>query len=105
MKNLLIDDQRTPEFIEALYGVKPEIVARTFADGINAIKTGNIDCLFLDHDLGCYDEDGKELTGYTVMLFLEEHPEYLPKEIVVVSANPVGRQKMRDVIQQLYREE
>lgn len=103
MKSLLIDDVRTVEFIEATYGAKPTNVARTFSDGIAALKSdGPFDILFLDHDLACFDFEGTELTGYTVMLFLEENPELLPGKIVIVSSNPVGRQKMNVVIEKLY---
>ena len=103
MKSLLIDDQRSAEYVEATWGLKPDMIARTFADGINALKReGPFDTLFLDHDLGCFDEEGDELTGYMIICFLEEHPEYLPKNIVLVTSNPVGRRKMQIVIDKLY---
>lgn len=103
-KVLLIDDTRTVDFIERRYDATPTTIARNFAEGINALKNGGpFDLLLLDHDLASYDEEGNELTGYKIMLFLEEHPEYLPGQIVVVSSNPVGRDKMQVVIDKLYR--
>lgn len=103
MKTLLIDDLRDVEFVDKNWGVSVTDVARTFAEGINALKVGDIDTLLLDHDLACFDEEGNELTGYKIMLFLEEHPEYLPRKIVLVTSNPVGRAKMQTVIDKLYK--
>ena len=102
MKTLLIDDERSVEFVNHKWSVQVTDVARTFAEGINTLKAGEIDTLLLDHDLACFDEDGNELTGYKIMLFLEEHPEYLPKRILLVTSNPVGRAKMQTVIDKLF---
>lgn len=59
---------------------------------------GPFDALFLDHDLCAvkaqHDERGNELTGYTVLTFLEEHPEFLPQEIHLLTNNGSGRTKM-----------
>lgn len=103
MKTLLIDDARDVDFVNKTWSVKVTDVARTFAEGINALKDGSIDTLLLDHDLACYADDGEELTGYKIMLFLEEHPEYLPKRIVLVTSNPVGRDKMQVVVDKLFQ--
>lgn len=103
MKVLLIDDMRSVGFISSTHGIEVTHVARTFAEGINKLKSGTFDLLLLDHDLASYDDEGNELTGYKVMLFLEENPEYLPKEIMLVTSNPVGRAKMQVVIDKLYR--
>lgn len=103
MKTLLIDDLREVEFVNNNWNVQVTDVARTFSEGVNALKEGNIDTLLLDHDLACFDEEGNELTGYKVMLFLEEHPEYLPKRILLVTSNPVGRGKMQVVIDRLFQ--
>lgn len=103
MKTLLIDDLREVEFVNKNWNVQVTDVARTFAEGINALKLGDVETLLLDHDLGCYGDDGIELTGYKIMLFLEEHPEYLPKSIVLVTSNPVGRDKMQTVINKIYQ--
>lgn len=103
MKTLLIDDLRDVGYVNSGWNVKVTDVARTFDEGIEALKRGNVDTLLLDHDLACYDSDGNEMTGYKVMLFLEEHPEYLPKRILLVTSNPVGRAKMQTVIDKLYQ--
>jgi hypothetical protein len=103
MKTLLIDDLREVDFVNKNWGVQVTDVARTFAEGINALKAGEIDTLLLDHDLACFDEEGTELTGYKVMLFLEENTHLLPKRILLVTSNPVGRAKMQTVIDKLYQ--
>lgn len=75
-------------------------VARTFEDGIKALTNeGPWDVLYLDHDLG---EEAPNNTGYGVMCFLEANTEYLPGRIELVTSNPVGREKMRVVIEKLY---
>lgn len=97
---LAIDDVRNHE---------ADIIARTFKDGINHLKnSGPFDKLILDHDLGEVElqrtEDGQELTGYHIMLFLEENPEYAPNEIVCCSSNPPGRARIEVVIEKLKRQ-
>lgn len=103
MKTLLIDDLRAVDFVNQTWNVNVTDVARTFADGINALKEGNIDTLLLDHDLASFDEEGNELTGYKIMVFLEENPEFLPKRILLVTSNPVGRANMQRVIDKLFQ--
>jgi len=102
MKILLIDDLRSEDIIEITYGKRPTHVARDYDQGIKALKEeGPFDLLYLDHDLGDYNKF-VERTGYDVMCFLEENPQFLPKEIVFVTANPVGRKKMMAVYRKLY---
>lgn len=101
MKTLLIDDLRE---------IKADVVARTFDDGIQALRSGGkFDVLYLDHDLGedelCLIEGDKyPKTGYGIMVFLENNPHLLPGEIVLVTSNPVGRKNMQAVINKLYGE-
>lgn len=107
-KTLLIDDLRN---IDAC------LTARTFEAGIKALETESpFDILYLDHDLGHVNEEGKEYwisingenypqNGYGIMCFLEHNPEYLPKKIIIVSSNPVGRKNMQVVIDKLYKKE
>ncbi len=94
MKTLLIDDMRD---------IQADVIARTYDEGIDALENeGSFDILFLDHDLGCYDENGIETNGYHILCWLEENREYLPGKIVLVTANPVGRVRMIQVIKRLY---
>lgn len=90
IKTLLIDDVRNIEATK---------IARTFDEGISALKEEVWDILYLDHDLA--EEDPKK-TGYGIMCFLEENKQYLPKEIILVTSNPVGRKQMEVIINKLY---
>jgi len=90
-KILLIDDERT--FDDAT------CIARNATDGIYELEHNGVwDKLYLDHDLG---EDG---TGYDVICWLEENPSFMPKEVVCVSANPPGRDRINVVIKKIYGE-
>ena len=96
---LLIDDVR--EY------ASPCVVARTYRDGILALQhMSPWDELWLDHDLGAierqYTETGRELTGYDVLCWLEQNPSFLPKKIILVTSNPVGRDRMEKLIKKLY---
>jgi hypothetical protein len=82
--------------------IKADRVARTDADGIDALeKEGPWDILYLDHDLG-FTDAGDEMTGYNVMCWLEANPQFKPGRIEIVSSNPVGRARMQVVIDRLY---
>lgn len=95
MKTLLIDDIRT---------LKADRIARTYDEGIAALEEEQWDILLLDHDLGCFDANGREYTGYDILCWLEENTYFLPTcGIRIVSANPVGRQRMQQVIDKLYQ--
>lgn len=108
MKVLLIDDMRDLENVMPSYSKYKDftgITARSYDVGIAELKSNSpFDVLFLDHDLASYDEAGREKTGYDIMCFLEANLELLPKEIVLVTSNPVGRQRMQAVIDKLYGE-
>lgn len=105
MKTLLIDDLRD---------IKADVIARTFEEGINALKTNpRFDVLYLDHDLGGIDGHGSEIpvsidgelympNGYGVVCFLENNQHLLPIKISLVTSNPVGRRNMQVVINKLY---
>ena len=99
-RTLLIDDTRDL--------ASADVIARNFDEGIRQLSlNGPWDVLLLDHDLASYDEAGREHTGYDVMLWLEEQvvnnkPGALPGRIECVSANPVGRERIKAVIRKLY---
>jgi len=88
---LLIDDTRD----EGSVGRRVDIIARNYWTGIECLKLKKWDVLLLDHDLNSFVfGTSKEYTGYDIMLFLEEHPEHLPEEIIFVTSNPPGRARM-----------
>lgn len=93
MRRLVIDDFRT--FPDAFH-------ARTYWEGILQLdEEGPWNTLYLDHDLGCFTTEGKELTGYDVLTFLEKCPEFIPDEIILVTANPVAKNRMLQALQKM----
>jgi len=79
--------------------IKADVVARTYDAGVEALKDGFYDILYLDHDLG--DPDPAK-TGYGIICFIEANPQYKPGKIQLVTSNPVGRKNMQVVIDKLY---
>lgn len=90
MRHLLIDDFRD---------FHVDKIARTYLDGIEALKAEKWDVLWLDHDLGPMSGDRH---GAHIMDWLEEHPEHLPGMIICVSSNPPGRQYIERVVKRIY---
>jgi hypothetical protein len=59
----------------------------------------------LDHDLSIAATMGqpcRELTGYDVVLYMEEHDIWPPRGVAVHSMNPAGAARMRQVIHRHY---
>jgi hypothetical protein len=77
--HLLIDDVRDYEV---------DIIARNARAGKSCLFM-DVTHLYLDHDLGDVDEP----TGYDVLVWAIES-EYLPPNVFLVTANPVGRSRM-----------
>jgi hypothetical protein len=99
---LWLDDVRDPTH----YGHIGWTWVKTVDEAIALLKTKQVAKASLDHDLTIAQtmgEDDHEPTGYDVVLFLEQNPEYLPPEGVGVhSMNPVGQIRMRKVLAKLY---
>jgi len=99
-KILLIDDMRNEDSKNV--GMKVTKIARTYKDGLEQLKFhGPWDLLLLDHDLACF-EDGRERTGYDLLCWLEEFPQFLPKDILVITDNASVHRKMKMVVNKLY---
>lgn len=63
-------------------------------DAIALLKTGNVDEISLDHDLG----DDSHGTGYDVIVWIEEAvalTAFEPPKIIVHSANPSAAERMK----------
>jgi len=93
---VLIDDIRdintlTNEYVRD----DQKITIRTFDDGMNFVKHTNLTdvALLMDNDLG--DSVGKE--GSDILAHAIDHRNY-PCLIVLVTSNPVARQKMINMI-------
>jgi CheY-like chemotaxis protein len=96
---LLIDDKPDSK----AFAVTVDRVARSYQEGISALQERRWDLLLLDHDLGEFDEQGKEYTGHSIATWLEENPRYLPLEVVAVSRNPIGGDRIRAAIESARR--
>jgi hypothetical protein len=106
---LWLDDCRNP----AKFGFPNYTWAKTAEEAIALLRTGEVCYASLDHDLtaeqmkggmfGEIREDG-QASGYDVVVWLEQHPEYWPRDGVTVhSMNPAGRARMQQVIDRFYR--
>ncbi len=100
---LWLDDVRPPH----KHGYVGADWVKTADEAITALATGRYTFASLDHDLSEAATMGAspvtERTGYTVICWLEEHPEFWPEDGVRVhSMNPVGATKMRAVIHAHY---
>lgn len=103
MKVLWLDDIRDP----VPHGYIGAHWVLTADDCIEALKTKLYHFASLDHDLSDKASMGmpekNERTGYTVICWLEENPEYWPEiGVRVHSVNPVGKGKMQQVIMRHY---
>lgn len=94
---LIVEDnkERIAEFKQRLVG-NNVIVVNQSRDGIARLRAGDIDVLFLDHDLAGTGEPepSSEHTGYEVAEWLEKNPRFQPGQIIVHSLNPTGRKNI-----------
>ena len=91
---VFLDDERTP----------PDgwMLVRWPEEAIELLKTGDVEAISLDHDLG----DDTVGTGYDVVLWIEEQVamnNLVPPIIQVHSANTSARSKMLAGIESIYR--
>lgn len=91
---LILDDMPARhEVLARRYPDAERVHVHTFGEAVSALATGRFDLVLLDHDLG------EERTGYHVALAIADlPPELLPLDAVVHSHNPVGAERMRDVL-------
>ena len=94
--NVFMDDIRNPEYYH--HGYTEWVVVRTVEQTWNLLKTGRVEQLSLDHDMG-----NSQLTGYDLLCIMEEHNVWSKHIPFVHSMNPVGRQRMQQVIDRKYR--
>jgi len=98
MRILILEDDpnRHVRFRRNLIGAEITIVDQA-QDAIELLKTKEWDLLCLDHDLGgkIHVDSSEPNTGYAVAKWLEENPKFQPKEIILHSLNPVGRENMK----------
>ena len=78
---------------------------RTAAEAIAKLRTGQVDEISLDNDLGAEEVCG---TGYGVICWIETMTatvrDFTPPEIHIHTANPVAREKMLAARRKIYKE-
>ena len=81
MVSLLVDDVRDLRVTD--------LIARNYKGAIQVLTAIKVDVMYLDHDLG----PGK--TGYDLLNFMfAKNIRIKPKQIILVTMNPVGRENM-----------
>lgn len=89
--NLYVDDERDcPPAWE---------LARSYEVAMNLLSHFAYDEISLDHDIASYDSEGNEMTGYTILCYLEQQAHlgnYIPY-IRIHTANAAVRRKMEGV--------
>ena len=96
LDKLWVDDVRDPPYRR----YREYDIARTYDDAVQRLNNHYYDEVFLDHDLGDF-KDGKEHTGYDVLLHIvqmKQEGKRIPQKYTLLTANPVGRQRMQGVI-------
>ena len=101
---LLIDDLRVPGDAGNKKNIPAHAaVARTYDEGIKMLGAQHWDVLYLDHDLADFSgPEGRERKGIHILDWLEEFPQHLPGEIIIVSDNAGGVGPMRRLVSKLY---
>jgi hypothetical protein len=75
--------------------------AKTYDEALEALESGAVEQISLDHDLACFNADGEEKTGYDVAKFIAElafKGQPHPLMWSVHSANPVGIANIRALL-------
>ncbi len=82
------------------------IWVKTPVETIALLEAGAVEELSLDHDLGLWDDDGREQTGYDVLLWIEEQVVihgFRPPVLAVHSANSAAHERMERAIEAIDR--
>jgi hypothetical protein len=83
-----------------------DVHVRTAAEAIALLKSGAVETISLDHDLGHDENGGEAVSGYAVACWIEEeaHAGRLkPLMVLIHSMNPVGRARMAAAIESARR--
>ncbi len=89
---LWIDDIRNPP--AELSGCD---VARSYQAALQLLEKNIYSTIYLDHDLASFEADGREKTGYDIVLYLVQRKMDglpVPKNYHLLTANPVGYDNM-----------
>lgn len=101
MKILILDDDKERhENFKRNFKEHVLTHVETANDAINELKSFKYDAVFLDHDLGglSFVDSSEPNTGYQVAKWLSNNMKHKPKLVYIHSMNPVGAQKMKDLL-------
>lgn len=76
-------------------------IARSYAEAIAYLGKNEYETIYLDHDLASFEADGREKTGYDLVLYIVQRKMdglHVPKNYHLLTANPVGHENMQAVI-------
>lgn len=91
---LWVDDIRNPP--TAGYDI-----ARSYDEAIALLALNEYDVAYLDHDLASFTSEGQEKTGYDVLMQIVQMKfdgKKVPSGYFLLTANPVGAERMTGVI-------
>lgn len=100
---LYVDDDpihRNPPKMAGVFWVR----AYNFHQAIYFLDRNNFDIVSLDHDIASF-YGNKEMTGWDVLQYLITQKldgKHVPSQVMVHSANPVGRKKMQEDIDRYF---
>lgn len=94
-KHLWVDDIRNPpRDLEC-------DIACNYAQAVTLLEANTYYAIYIDHDLGDFDTAGNEKTGYDVLMYLAQRKmggKTIPQHYELLTANPVGAERMQGVI-------
>ena len=99
---LWLDDLRPPW----RYGYIGWEWAKTADEAIAFLKTGKVTQASLDHDLSekaTLGDWSDEMTGYDVVLWMEENSVFPPDGVTIHSLNPAGANRMKLALERYCR--
>jgi len=97
VKGLWVDDERP---LPSDYAADGWDITTTSWGALVALETNQYEIISLDHDLGCF-VGNKEITGYDILTWLiyrKQDGNYVPTEVRIHTANPVGRKNMTETL-------
>lgn len=99
MRGIFLDDERYPKDVTWIkYPENVEwFIARTQYYFMSLLEDEEFDIITFDHDIECYDEEGKEVTGYDLLKWALDYFYTNNKKIPVMyfhSMNPIGKANM-----------
>lgn len=99
MRGIFLDDERYPEDVTWIkYPENIEwFVTRTQDYFMCLLEGEEFDIITFDHDIECYDDEGREITGYDLLKWTLDHLYTNNKEIPKMyfhSKNPIGKENM-----------